>query len=401
MPLNISDERLSRWAEDPLVSVDIANEIEKGYFRDNRFLILAGQKKSRGIITRVLTDLSPYREKMKTGLTGKGVTGNTNFDANRDSLNFLTYQIEPVLKANSIQSENLVYEKTRGIDFIREATDSLQDWMNDLVQKMMSATLVNNFTNVVLADGANGYKAAATKETKVTDYAKTNLKKGDVLSVKTIKRAISMAKNGQTYDGTPGFVVKPLEVKVMNEGGFEYKDEVYVLFINSLQAEQLKNDPEWKECQKMDKRGDTNRLFTGSIGAIENCIVIEMSEWLNDNVIGLPSSDFNQGDFEEYVQNATPMELENYKGTNTHSCIGVLIGAGALAFGSNVRPEVYINDEDSKRKVSVGIDKIIAISKTRYDMFGSYGSIGGAKNSKTSPLNGKDFSVIGILSAKE
>lgn len=25
MPLNITDERLSRWAEDPLVSVDIAN----------------------------------------------------------------------------------------------------------------------------------------------------------------------------------------------------------------------------------------------------------------------------------------------------------------------------------------------------------------------------------------
>ncbi|MBM0636865.1 hypothetical protein LNU06_01635 [Campylobacter sp. VicNov18] len=115
MALDISDERLSRWASDPLVCVDIANDIEKSYFKENRFLILAGQKKSRGIITRVINDLSPYsREKIKTGLTGKGVSGNTNFESNRDTLNFLTHQIEPVTKGNSLQSENLAYEKTKG-----------------------------------------------------------------------------------------------------------------------------------------------------------------------------------------------------------------------------------------------------------------------------------------------
>ncbi|MBM0636866.1 DUF4043 family protein [Campylobacter sp. VicNov18] len=146
-------------------------------------------------------------------------------------------------------------KKLRGIDYIREASDSLQDWMSDLVQKMMAATLVNDLTNVVIADKTKGFKDSAKSGTKVKDYVKTELKKGDVLSVKTIKHAISMAKNGRTYDSTSGFITKPLEVKVVNEGGFEYKDEVYVLFINSLQVEQLKNDPEWKEAQKMDKRG--------------------------------------------------------------------------------------------------------------------------------------------------
>lgn len=399
MPLNISDERLSKWAEDDMVSTEIAKEMAKAYFRDNRFLILAGKGDSRGIKTKVLNDLSPFRCRMRTALTGKGVKGNTDLDQNRDEIQYYTTTANSELYRNSVKSEHRAYLKTREIDFIRDTSEDLKDWLSHLIEKQMAATLVNNFTNVVLADKA-GVKAPATKGTSVKTYSNT-LSKGDVLNVATIKRAIAMAKNGLSYDGSAGFSMRPLAFEVVNEKGFSYKDEVYVLFINYIQAEQLKRDPEWKEMQKIDKRGDTNRLFTGAIGSIENCVVVEIGEWRNDNILGLPSSDFNQADFQEYVQNDKPMLLSDYKGKDTETCMGVLIGAGALIYGSDSTPKVIIDEADSGTKIVMAIENIISISKTRYDLYGSFQSIAAAQKSKLEAYDGKDFAVIGVLSAKE
>ena len=178
------------------------------------------------------------------------------------------------------------------------------------------------------------------------------------------------------------------------EKGITFIHETYVLFVDSYQAEQLKNDPEWGEMQKQaGERGKNNNIFTGIIGTIDNCAVVDMGNW-NEYNVGLPTSHFSQDKFSAFVSNAEAMTLGDYSGkSDRETSIGALLGASAICNVMNDTPKIYIDEaQDLGRKTQVGIDKVIGIAKA---VFNSH------KKNSQSAYNGQDFGVIGIISSKE
>lgn len=385
---------LKNWENDKNVGVQIGKEIERQYFKENKLLnVLAGKGDKRAIWTKTIEDLSPYRFRLKNLINGKGVVGNTDFADNRDSIKYCSSQIQPELFGNSVKSDVLAYERTKDIDFIKEASESLITWLDNQIQKRLLATVTNDFTNAVIADAANGVKDTSKEKDVLT--ASKKIKKGDVLTVKTIRRAITKAKNGLDFNNKGGFYIPPLSVNAKTENGINYTDEVYALFISSTQAEQLKSDTEWQDMQKYAaQRGDTNRLFTGSIGMIDNCVIIELGDWKNDEILGLPNSQLAEADYCPYVCNAENIIAPSAFKGEVDVEFGFLIGAKGLHFGSNITTNVMIEKHDAGRKVSVNIDKIVAIAKTRFNAIDNTRMI-------SHPLNNKDYGVIGIISASE
>ena len=92
---------------------------------------------------------------------------------------------------NSLKSAHKLEHIITQVDFLKESVDSLQSWIKDRRDRILVASLSNDFTNCVVCDSANGYKDTSS-ETSTTEAAK-KISKGDILNVKAIRRAIYMA----------------------------------------------------------------------------------------------------------------------------------------------------------------------------------------------------------------
>ena len=390
-------DRIKNWATEPLVAVEIAKEIEREYVKQNRFLTLAGTGNDRAIRLKTIKDLSPFRVRMRAALRGKGVFGNTNIDTNLDKRNYFTSEIRPFEVGNGLVSNNLTYEKTQDIDFIKECTEELPEWLGRETYKYILTALSHDLTNVCVADATNGFK----KHNKGTSVEKAckECTKGDVLKVSTIRHAIKMAKNGDRFNGEPTFAIPPLAIRSTTKQGIEITQEQYALFISSTQAEQLKADPEWKELQKKNVDGELNPLFTGLIGVIDNCVVVELPEWNLSVDGGIITSDFSESEFRHYVTRTLGSAKEfksnaMYKGKDTETCIGFLIGAGALQYAASSDTKIVIERKDYDRKVGVAITKLLGVAKSRFENT-NY------EDDSMNAYNDLDYGVIGIISSKE
>ncbi|MGG7073187.1 DUF4043 family protein [Campylobacter sp. 9BO] len=383
-----------RWNaiyDDKSVQTQVAKEIEKGYWLESKLDPFIGTGKNRILRVYPRKGIEPFRPRIKDKLRGDGIKGNTNFDANQDNMEIFSYTIQPEVVGNSLESDIIHYDDLRNIDFAKEAVESLQDWMKDYVSASVFANIVNNFTNVVAAKATDGYQDTTAKSVKELCGKIT---KDDKLSVKTIQRAISMARRGYKYDGTTTFPIRPFGFEAETKQGIKYFRSTYILFVSGEQAEQLKQDKEWQEMQKQaGARGEDNNIFTGCIGSIEGCVVIDMGSW-TDYEVGLPSSGFNQAKFESHIEIGREAgKLADYGGkSSVETSIGVLLGASALCIGMNETPTLYIDkSHDMGRKIRVGIDKILGISKAVYEPH---------ERASVSPYKGQDYGVIGIISAK-
>nr|DAF40426.1 MAG TPA: major capsid protein [Caudoviricetes sp.] len=382
---------LERIFDDPSVKKQVEVKIETGYWKESKLDFFMGKGKNRAIRVYPTNTLDPYIPRLKDKLRGDGVTGNTDFNANLDEFEVFSNTVYPKVVGNSVKSEIAQYTRLKNIDFVAESIDGLKDWMKDRVQAHTFASLVNNFTNVVVAKNGGFYDTTSAADVRA---ACANIVAGDTLNVKAVRRLVSMAKNGYRYNGESTFAISPLRVEMKTEKGITFIHETYVLFVDSYQAEQLKNDPEWGEMQKQaGERGKNNNIFTGIVGTIDNCAVVDMGNW-NECNVGLPTSHFSQDKFSAFVSNAEAMTLGDYSGkSDRETSIGALLGASAICNVMNDTPKIYIDEaQDLGRKTQVGIDKVIGIAKA---VFNSH------KKNSQSAYNGQDFGVIGIISSKE
>lgn len=387
MPINYDN-----WATDKSVAVEIGKEIETGYWKESKLEPLVGRSTNRGIRAYQRKDISPFRPRLKDKMRGSGVRGNTDFQDNYDKTEIFSQTIYPEVIGNSEKSEIQQYAQAKMIDFIKETQDGLTQWFAEATEKMIFASLVNDFTNVVVAGGSNGYRNNPANNTDVRAYCQT-CRAGDILEVATLQRAIYMAKNGVKFDGSATFPIKPTAFSGTTEGGIQIKTEVYVIFLSSTAIEQLKKDPKWLKMQEVGIRGDLNRVFTGFAGVIDSCVIVDMGEW-SEFSTGLPSSGFDQNTFESFLTNADKTSvLGEYAGHNgNENLLGCLIGASAICYATNETVKFYIEPTDAGRKTVVGGDKVLGISKAKYQTH---------ETTSTSPYNNQDFGVIGIVSSKE
>lgn len=387
----LNEVNIAQWKTDPNVSVKIGQEIERASWLKSPFEPFVGRGNDRGVRTYIVNDTQPYRPRLKAQLTGSGVRGNSDFDTNFDNLEILSQTIYPEVLGNAIKSEVKHYSTIKQIDFVKESSDSLTQWITDRRDRALVCALSNDFTNGVVCDATSGFKTGTSKQS-ISELAKS-ITKDDKMNVKALRRAIFQARAGIKYNGAQAFPIKPIRSESVTTMGVQVQNYSYIILLDSYAINQLKEDKEWQEIQKYaGVRGDKNALFTGLVGIIDNCPIIDMGVWTSLNV-GLLNSEVSDSEFKQHIniQNHNAITPpSSYAGT-TPVCIGALIGASALVMAGNDSVNFYISEsEDAGRKTICGVDRILAISKGRFI----------SPHGMDSVYNNTDFAVIGLFSAK-
>ncbi|MDU9790697.1 DUF4043 family protein, partial [Helicobacter pylori] len=342
------------------------------------FKSITGRGRDRGIRTYTVKNAQPYRPRLKAQLTGSGVSGNTDFEANYDNLEILSQTIYPDAFGNSLRSKIKAYSELERIDFIKESVDSLTTWMNEERDKRIVASLTNDFTNYL--------------------YNST-------MNVATIRKAIFHARNGLKDTNSKAFPIKPIRATMQSVGNVVVQNTSYIILLDSYQANQLKADSEFKELRKLYAFAgeDKGMLYSGLLGVIDNCPVIDAGVWNKLNV-GMPNSSISDSDFTRYLNKAnvnkivTPSQLkakikENKENKeNKEISIGCLIGASAVLLAGSKETRFYIDETvDAGRKSLVGVDCLLGVSKARYQ----------STDGVVTPYDNQDYAVIGLVSNME
>ncbi len=391
--MSINSIRLEDLKTNPNIAVEVSREIESASWENSPFEALVGRGGDRGIRTYKTKDISPYRPRLNVPLTGEGVEGNVDLATNYDSLEILSQTVYPRVVGNAIRSDIKDYLELNHIDFQKLAISELTLWIKKRRDSMFCAALLNDLSNAVVADGNDGYKDSSTKSS--VKLAAKEVKKGDVMSVKALRRAIFMARTGTKYNNTKAFPIKPIKSDLVTYKGLEVRHNSYIIFLDSYQIEQLKNDSEWQAMQKQLTAavGEKSGLFTGLVGMIDNCPVIDMNVY-SELQCGLMNSETSD---KAFYANINPLNFEKKTPPSDYAdsqpvSIGFLIGASALVMVGDPAVKFYINEtEDAGRKMVVGVDKLLAISKGRFF----------TANGERSPYNNTDYAVIGLISSKE
>ncbi|WP_163556273.1 DUF4043 family protein [Helicobacter suis] len=391
MALNLNNINIANWKNDPNVSVKIAEQIELASWAKSPFEPLTGRGSDRGVRTYLIEDVQPYRPRLKAQLSGSGVRGNSDFNSNFDNLEILSQTIYPEVVGNAIKSEIKVYSALKHIDFVKEASDSLTEWIQAKRDRALVCALSNDFTNAVVCDKTEGYKTPQLKQS-VRDFSKS-LTKDDTMNLKALRRAIFQARAGVRHDNTQAFPIKPIRSEMVSNGGISVQNYSYIILLDSYQVNQLKADKEFQDLQKYaGVRGDKNALFSGIMGVVDNCPILDMGVWTSMNV-GLLNSEVSDEEFKANInsQNVDKITPPSSYAKDIPISMGALIGASALVLAGNSAINFYINEsEDAGRKTICGVDRILAISKARFQ----------TANNVPSVYNNSDFSVIGLFSAK-
>ncbi|EJB98721.1 DUF4043 family protein [Helicobacter pylori] len=362
-------------SNNPNLGIEIGREIQNASWAKSPFFSITGTGADRGVRLFSVASQQPFRPRIKAQLTGSGVSGNTDFEANYDNLEILSQTIYPDAFGNSLRSKIKAYSELERIDFIKESVDSLTTWINEERDKRIVASLTNDFTNYLYSDKMN---------------------------VATIRKAIFHARNGLKDNNSKAFPIKPIRATMQSVGNVIVQNTSYIIFLDSYQANQLKADSEFKELRKLYAFAgeDKGMLYSGLLGVIDNCPVIDAGVWNKLNV-GMPNSSVSDSDFKRYLNKAnvekivTPSQLKEQlknKENKKEISIGCLIGASAVLLAGSKETRFYIDETvDAGRKSLVGVDCLLGVSKARYQ----------STDGVVTPYDNQDFAVIGLVSNME
>ncbi len=367
-------------SNNPNLGIEVGREIQNASWIKSPFFSITGTGADRGVRLFSVASQQPFRPRIKAQLTGSGVSGNTDFEANYDNLEILSQTIYPDAFGNSLRSKIKAYSELERIDFIKESVDSLTTWMNEERDKRIVASLTNDFTNYLYNDKMN---------------------------VATIRKAIFHARNGLKNTDKKAFPIKPIRATMQSVGDVVVQNTSYIILLDSYQANQLKADSEFKELRKLYAFAgeDKGMLYSGLLGVIDNCPVIDAGVWNKLNV-GMPNSSVSDSDFMRYLNKAnvsnivTPSQLKErlknekkVKETTTQEIsIGCLIGASAVLLAGSKETRFYIDETvDAGRKSLVGVDCLLGVSKARYQ----------STDGVVTPYDNQDYAVIGLISNME
>ncbi len=364
------------------IGIEVGLEIQEASWLKSPFKSITGRGSDRGIRTYAVKNSQPYRPRLKAQLSGSGVSGNTDFEANYDKLEILSQTIYPEVFGNALPSQIRAYDELERVDFIKEACDSLANWMNEERDKRIVASLTNDFTNYL--------------------YTPT-------MSVATIRKAIFLARNGLKEDNSKAFPIKPIRADLVGVGNVMVQNTSYIVLLDSYQANQLKKDTEYKELRKLYAFANEDKgvLYHGLLGVIDNCPVIDAGVWNKLNV-GMPNSTISDSEFKRYINKAnansivSPGQLKELLKQkeyakknfleNKEISIGCLIGASSVLLAGSETTNFYIDEtKDAGRKSVVGVDCILGVSKAKYQ----------SSDGVTTPYDNQDFAVIGLVSNME
>ncbi|GAA8075366.1 hypothetical protein HpDR115_10960 [Helicobacter pylori] len=89
------------------IGIELGFEIQEASWVKSPFKSITGRGSDRGIRTYAVKNAQPYRPRLKAPLSGSGVSGNTDFEANYDKLEILSQTIYPEVFGNALASQIL------------------------------------------------------------------------------------------------------------------------------------------------------------------------------------------------------------------------------------------------------------------------------------------------------
>ncbi|MGN8512731.1 DUF4043 family protein, partial [Helicobacter pylori] len=275
---NLNNVNFNNISNNKNIGIEVGFEIQEASWVKSPFKSITGRGSDRGIRTYAVKNAQPYRPRLKAQLSGSGVSGNTDFETNYDKLEVLSQTIYPEVFGNALPSQIRAYDEIERIDFIKEACDSLANWMNEERDKRIVASLTNDFTNYI--------------------YNQT-------MNVATIRKAIFYARNGLKENNAKAFPIKPVRASMQSVGDVVVQNTSYIIFLDSYQANQLKKDADFKELRKLYAFAgeDKGMLYSGLLGVIDNCPVVDAGVWNKLNV-GMPNSTISESEFKRYINKA-------------------------------------------------------------------------------------------------
>lgn len=338
-------------------------------------------KGNQSIIKTELTDeptSGSHMMSMVGLLEGEGVEGNTDFDSNEDELSYLHQSVIMDSFGNSVKS------KKRNIDsasvahnFKTDAKSQLGTWAATKSDKIITARLTNNCTNIVPCHATNGVGSVNGTGSMVA---------GDIFSTETIRKTKLVATRGVKVDGTLAPRLRPYMVKRDSSiEGVTNIRKIYVMAVGTYSAEQLKSDPLWIESQKFQHNQILNNMFTGQLGVFDDVIIVDFGMWTK-NYAGIMCSD--SGNYGHYIEN-----IEAYKGNGIETELNLFLGATAglcpMDMGFTYSEDTF----DYGKKMGVAVDRVWAFDKAKY--------IGTTEAEKKQAWHNQDYGVILVPASKE
>lgn len=377
---------------DPKDRVSIAQQIDATIHKDNFFAPLIGSNSNAVIRTYNADRAGATTIKLRDKLRGQGVKGNSDFDTNRDRLKFLSQTVNVEIFKNSLRGDDTrLHQYKDGFEFAELAAEALTEWGIDEFEAKCYANLANNLTNVACAKADGTLWTAPTTQT-VQAYC-GQITADDVPTVSSIRAALTRAKLGINQWGKKVPALKPYRTVVNNVNGIDIRQKVYIVILCGFGAAWLKEDPEWKELQKMaNERGNNNPVFNGQLGYIDGSIVIDGDVWNEEGPGVLSCNDDPSWQISEAVDYIKFSEM--YAGAGSvETSIGLILGATAMVMPMDDGVNLYFKKEDFDTKDAVAFDRLMGLAKAKF--------VGIKAEEKETIYHNNDYSVMGFIYARK
>jgi len=357
------------------IKTEIAKEITEAVVEDSIFSQFIGMGKNAPIKTQDesgnLNGLADIR--LRGNIRSGGVQGDEDFETNRGKLVNLYQRVPLDTFGNSVRSGDAIkiLSQAKFISFRDDAKEGLTESETDKLDRIILSRASDDCTCIVPA----GHRGEIdTKSITATDY----------LTVADVEEAIALAKSSKHADGSKKPKITPYKTIMTTDiHGVKIKRKLYLLFVGEASAYNLKQDPRWSEKQEAASNiGINSTLFTGQLGVIDDCILMDIGT-VTDEYAGIYTSDdkgFDDQDFSVYA---------GASGATTE--INILMGATAMVMPMDDGFNYYEDTYDMKRKAEVGIDRNMAIEKARFE--------GKKAHEIASPYHQKDFGVLALVAS--
>lgn len=315
---------------------------------------------------------------LEDDLIQAGATGNVTLNASSEELKRLRQLISVDRFQHQVPSnEDIVTQRTAS-KFKATAKDKLGNWATIKFDRIVISALTANLTNIV---ASNHY----------TDEDSKNIEVADILSTKDIEEAKRRAIDGVDAKGNPAPPLVPIKINESESAGYYEELEMFILFVGTNSAANLKKDPNWKQAQENAReRGKTNPLFSGALGFWDGVLVLNIKSD-TERTSGILRSNGKFTGFGDVKK----FDLTTYAGKDDQRTeINLFVGASAGQIVVDKGIQYYEQeDKDDVRRMNVSIDRVMGFAKTKFLSSANEGVL------EDSVFDGKDYGVIGVISS--
>jgi N4-gp56 family major capsid protein len=361
---------------DAKVKHSLSRDITVAVINESRFAQFIGMGNNALIKTQKEDGLSGTATMKFRGLIRNGgVSGDEDFDTNEGSLTYLSQTVGLESSGNSVKSGKSVkiLSQVHFENFREDAKDGLTESETDKMDRRIYARMTDGATNIV-ASGNH------------TDLTTGSIAAGDVLTVADVEEAARRAREGKLANGSAAPRLRPIKTIVSKDAhGIEVKREIFVMFVGSRSAYNLKQDPAWQAKQEAAADlGMGSFIFSSQLGVIDDVVLVQHSTNSSEYAGIYTSADtgIDGQDFSGFA-GASSLKTE----------INLFCGANAMLMPMDTGYNYYEDKYDMDRKVKVAVDRLYGLAKTHY--------VGKAGTTEVDSIyHDKDYGVIAVVSAE-